>query len=1102
MRYFLAGVFWGHSVFFRIGKLLNSLQYNVDKSIDETLYKNDTFLSSKWNFVEYNILRWSRRHSYYIFLTLILVCLLIANLLIWKDQLAPLAIEYFPRWKKLIEWQGGFLAGQLTILGVVYPIVIGLIGVLFQNKSAKKTLFPIYQMYSGFMFAGLSGLVLSIFIVAGYFLSAAMEDSTYIAICITTALWLIFNVLLTSWFFITTFLMLDEAKRDRLVVRYTIHELCETDIRHRIRELLLLNAVQNKLLSNPDEQLLKVSTYKFSDDKYNEIAIRSKKQIYIKNVYFSVINTVIRYHLWKLKIIHWLNNHKWRKWIFSNINFRSLSKYSHTTPEIVIQPIWTNENNTGLVVCRYTDLDIGWLSKTLIRASFATRKASENNDKSLTSMMLGFVGSANDSIREKNIAEFKYALDNIVKWHIEIASALSFLNDNTEEDNWLLLPTASYFSRSYLDEILTEYYRLAKAAVELIPENIEFFDEIIYLHKRLFARREKLVKREGFSLIQGSYFTWSLLMEWRSYSSSSSDMRIANKYEDVLFDFVGSWESWLDYIEPRTKRLNNLPSSLPLFLTHLEFTAHTAITALRYNNVEAAGWGVDMLNNWVEKLSFREHGHGLEEYRWYSELVTHDLLLKSEHDNTWVILLKGNEFNIQSAFNIAINNAAFDLRVITACYIILKPDLNGNLQIKKYIRALLSCDSIHHSGSLRGRKKSINTASDILGAYIRHRDYPNYGEGSYSSWLSNALDSFGRVNEQRRVSGRIYSGWGRDDPQSMNSAYVDIAMSFSNSQWQLESRWFDIIFSDAFRHQDQESIVNDLQEWIKLSDEINEPILTPKDRLESNRNNFKSSINQIINNINQRKNDIVSEAEIDDELLKNFGLICSKAIKGENNNLEFPLDLFKFVSFNDCVEENNLHRINIENYRKDSVSKGISTNRAINEDEWLQDATKNNVEFNILRKLLWYKTTDSKVYASAENNILDISDLSKKIDDPVLFSGNSELNRLLNEARYKRDLADKFNIYFIDGYGSNYLCHIGKITVYRIHFSDVNFSLLTTKMLFESLKFGKVMDQQFVKVEYEPSDNNLNIGVLSINYWMNVVLVEGLPCIKTEILES
>lgn len=1077
--------------------MLNTLQSHIDKNINDTLYKNKVFLSSKWNFLEKNILNWSQRHCYYICLIVLLASLLVSNLLIWKEELTPFVIEYLPHWKKLIDWQQGFLAGQLTIVGVVYPLVIGLIGVLFQNKSAKKTLFPVYQMYSGFMFAGLSGLFLSIFIIAGYFLRASMDESTYLAICITTALWLTFNILLTCWFFNATFFMLDEEKRDRFIVRFTIHELCETDIRHRIREVLLLNMIQYKALADPDKSVLKVSTYKFSDDKYKEIIIPSATPIQITNIYFAIINIVIRYHVCKLKILRWLNNSARGKLLVSKKGFKFLNFNSNVNPEIVVQPIWIREN-MSLVVVRYVGLNLGWFSKLLIKYSFTVKQREEVYDKSLTSMMLAFVGTANDSIREKNIVEFKYALRNIVKWHVEIASALSFLNDNKEEDNWLLLSTTNFFSRSYLDEILTEYYRIAKAAVELIPENIDFFDQVIYLHKQIFLERERLVKREGFLLIQGSYFTWPLLMEWRSYKSSSSDMSVANKYEDVLFDFVGSWESWLDYIESSSKQRDNLVDSLPLLLTHLEYTAHTAISALRYNNIEAAGWGVDMLNNWYEKLSINDDSHGFEEYSWYSELVTHSMLLESLDGQLWITVLNGNAFNFQSAFNIALKNAVFDLRIITACYILLKPNLNDD-KIRQYIRALLSGDSIHPTGSIGYGVPSVSNASDILGAYIRHRDYSNNGNGSYGIWLSNVLESFGRVNENRRVSGRIYSGWGRNDPFSMNCAYVEIAVSFSNNQWQLESKWFDIIFSEAFRHQDQEQLVRDLHEWLKLSDEIKEPFFISKGEFDNNLENFKSSIQRVIEHINQRQNDNVVEAKIDEQLLTQFGLTCSETLMGEAQSLEFPLNLFESISFNRNQEGNDLFKINVQQYLKKNIAKNINTNRAINEEGMLKEAINENIKINILKALLWYKNSDSKVYLNEENNINDISELGKSIINPILFSGSSKLNRFLRDAKYKQDVADKFNISFIDGYGKYYICHIDNIIVYRILFSDVNFSLLTTKNLFESIKFTIVAERQFVKVNYEPSEENENIGILSLNYMMGVKFKEDLLCIKTEL---
>jgi hypothetical protein len=1086
-------------VFFKIGKLLNSLQYHINKNIDETLYQNKVFLSSKWNFLQHNILRWSQRHSHYIFLTVILAILSTINLVIWKDELAPIVISYFPYWRKLIEWQGSFLAGQLTIVGVVYPLVIGLIGVLFQNKSAKKTLFPIYQMYSGFMFAGLSGLFLSVFIIAGFFMSASFGESTYLAICLITALWLTFNVLLTSWFFTATFLMLDETKRDRLIVRFTIHELCEIDIRHRLRELLLQNAVQQKILVNPDEAVLKVSTYKFSDNKYDEIVLQSKDKTHVTNVYFSIINAVIHCHLYRLKILNWFNKTGVGSWLVSNKGFNWLKFDFNAEPEIVVQPMWKSEKQTGLVLVRYAGFNLGWFSRFFIKASFKVKYVEEGLDKSLTSMMIGFVGTANDAIREKNIGDFKYALENIVKWHVEIASALSFLNDNKEEDNWLLLQTSNFFSRSYLDEILSEYYRISKAAVELIPENIAFFDEVIYLHKRLFSRRDKLVKREGFSLIQGSYFTWSLLMEWRSYSSTSADMRIANKYEDVLFDFVGSWESWLDYIEPRSKRLNDLPNSLPLFLAHMELTAHTSISALRYNNAEAAGWGVDMLNNWIEKLSVREHGHGLEEYRWHSELVTHDMLLKSSDNELWQTALNGKEFNLRSAFNIALSNAAFDLRIITACYILLKPNSIIDDQVKQYVKALLSCAAIHPTGSIGGRTKSVTRASDILGAYIRHRDYPNYGEGSYGSWLSKVLESFGRVNEKRRVSGRIYLGWGRDDPQSMNSAYVEIAVSFSTNEWQLERKWFDIIFSNAFRHIDHESLVRDLNDWLKVADEMVNSQLISHENHTKNIENFKTSIQIIIQLINEHKKGVIAEAEIDEALLTQFGVIFSEQLNKVNSTPDFPINLFDTIGVNGKATTNNSFKVNIQEYKKENVAVNVDINRAVNEEDWLKDATNSNIKTNILRAFVRYQTTELHTYTSAENNVNDCIKLSKSIRNPVLFVGDDKLSRFLYDARYNQDIANKYGISFIDGHGRYYICSIGNIEVYEIRFTDVEFSLLTTKELFEAIDFTKVAENQFVKVKFEASEKDESIGVLSLNYWMDITFKMDQPCIKFEL---
>jgi hypothetical protein len=210
-------------VFNTIGKLLNTLQFHVNKNIDETLYQNKVFLASKWNIIERNILKWSQHYVLYTALLFLLSGLISSVLLLWKADIVNSFGSYFPYWKELTKWQDTFLAVQLTIAAVVYPLIIGLVGVLFQNKSSKRTLLPIYQKYSGFMLAGFSGFALSLFIILAYFLRASFAESTYTALCLTSAMWLSFNILLTGWFFAVTFLMLDESKRGRLIIRFSIH---------------------------------------------------------------------------------------------------------------------------------------------------------------------------------------------------------------------------------------------------------------------------------------------------------------------------------------------------------------------------------------------------------------------------------------------------------------------------------------------------------------------------------------------------------------------------------------------------------------------------------------------------------------------------------------------------------------------------------------------------------------------------------------------------------------------------------------------------------------------------------------------------------------
>jgi hypothetical protein len=1053
------------------GRLFKTISYRVDKEIKESLYKNQVFLDSQWSFLENSIVQWSTHYTKYIVLALGLAALMVANLTLWQPILKPYVISAIPNWRSLLEWQGLFLAGQLTVIGVVYPLVVGLIGILFQNKSAKKVIFPIYQKYSGFMFAGLSGLALSIFIIAGALARASLNDSAYVTICMTSAIWLVFNLLLTAWFFVQTFRMLDDSSRDRLVFRFSIHETCEFDVRHRIQQALIGSAVKHELLSNPNKAVLEVQTLNFSSNASKEI---------IRSVHRGKSLNDIRYWLINIAI--------WFQIVMLNLKKQKGGK-------LIIQSSRRNQSGKEMIVAMYEGFNINPIVKSLIKSAFSFDDQSSTNDDGFESVLSGLIGPVNDALKEKDAKSFSEAIDNLASWHTEVAQALSFYNDGNL-DNWLLLPSNGSFGRSYLNQLLSEYHRLSKDAVEKIPENASYYKDMLYLHKKIYAKRDNLVKTEIRSLIQGGYHLWYLLVEWRSYTSQSNDLRIASKYEDILYDFVGAWESWMIYIEPKHRRTGDTDQVYPAFITHLEFTASTAISALRFGNYKAAGWGVDMLNNWLENFSYREHFHS--EYLWRSVLINHTLLSKPESDVVWYEILKGNDYKYLEAFEISFKNAHLDLRVITACYMLIKPESDNQQILVKYIKALLTGEKIHPTGTVGKSNHDIKTGGDLLGAYIRHRDYRNYGDGTYGGWLSSILESFGRLYDEKRVSGRIYMGWGASEPKSMNKAYVEIALSLSDRKWSLSGNWQEAVLSNAFRSRDRKSIVSDLRDWIKITKEDHEYLLFPMEELASRRENFEASINDVVSKIKGVEGKLVKEAQIDLGRLKAFGVACSEFLL--NTDQKFPINLFDgALDLQATVADENSFSVAISNYAKADIALGVDTQRVINEYEWMSEHVSGDIKFNIFRALLKYNPTASFTYSDDASILKDISNISEGLACPVLFSGNQDLISILRRAPYEKGYSDDFNIVRKDGLGDGYVCHIGRCEVYSLRFSDVNYSLLTSKEIFENIAFRRLDEGQYVEAKFVLDKGSDIQGELQFEYWMDVELADDVDCIKLEL---
>ena len=1048
-------------------KCFTTLSQHVQQQISESLHLNGDYRHARWSLAERNIVRWSDSFERYIPLTILLAGLTICDIMLWSDQLFSLKIFQQTSWRRLLEWQEGFLAGQLTIVGVIYPLVVGLVGVLFQNKSARKILFPVYQTYSGFMFAGLSGLTLAAVIIIGYFIRPVVSDHLYAAYCLTVAMWFLSNVLLTAWFFVQTFRFLHEPFRDKLILRFSINEACEQDVRERLRLLFLESAVPNKLIANPRPEVMEVKSYRYGDEGFAEIWRKGDRHGSISDVRFWMINLAISWQIFLLRL-------------------RGISG-----AVLIIRPGYRSNGVPRFVLARYDRFRVNKLASILIKYAFTIEQSRPPSATGLSVMIGAITGSANDALRAGSPKDFENAVDTVVEWHTEIAHSLAFTNDSGEQDNWLLLPSNAFFARTYQDELIGEYYRLARDAVSMLTESPRYFKKLLYLHPHIYAQRESLSDGEIRPLLRGSYYLWSILLEWNSVGNRSADARRRDCYEEAVYEFVGAWESWTSYIEPRSRRSTDTARAYPAFIAHLELTALSAVEAIRFGDMWAASWGVDMLNNWFHKVSFESHWD--KDYLWRSMLVNHRHLRSDSTPEDWRPILRGHESDSLAAAGIAYKNTSLDVRVLTACYMLMKPIDEERDHLARLVKALLSGEAVQESGG-NATGSSILQAGDLVGSYIRQRDYRGIRQG-YGEWLASILRSFGSLFEERRVSGRVYvGGWGASSVGSMNASFVEIALSLSSTPWRLRNDWQEALVSEAFQHSDREDLISDMNDWLRIVDERQEySLISDEGDLTQLKANFTESVRNLINWISQNQIERVTDAPVDRARIGSFERLCSEAILRFSRD-SFPGNLFESVTNDADLPDKFSYRVNINKYEKSNIAEGLQANVAVNEDEWLESIAVDSFKGRLIHKVFSQPSCSDTSFERIGDLLDAIYQASQDLACPVLLSGSQAMKAAVRRLLLEDSSCRRYKLSRLDGFGEAYVCHIGRCEVFSVGVDREETSLLTSKEKFLGLRLSRLSNGLNAAVTFTADEDEPQQGTLQISYALDVDLDDNTPC--------
>jgi len=1049
------------------GFLLNTLNYNIEKNLKESIYCNQSFLGNKWNLFERQVIKWAGSPGQYVILLIIAFMLNMICIYLWLPDIRIHIHKWNQPWGDLVNWQSVILATQLTIIGLIFPLVLGFVGLLLNNKTANKALWTIYSKYSGFMFVGFSSLLLSGIIIIGQYVHPWLSYSDDIIFSIGISVWFLFNISLLGWFLYSTFEFISNDNRKNILLRYCINEALVDEVKARLSELIPGNAAEIGLIprniDNDDQPV--VTTFYYARDKDNKYTFSYQKRKYLKNIYFRLLSVYVRY--WK-RISLFLSTGEEKVELALPVSGKAKSDFK-----------WTIALSTN---------PLSIFSKFFLWLCYSFSKNSDLEVSNMKPIINALINDIDDALRENNIRLFKISINEMEDWHSQILSTSSFKNDSGEWDNWLLLGDGSFGNRTLLNILSGEYYELSLVAVKKISESNRFYEAFcnFYLHIYIHKNIERLAVQVTKELITNHYYLFTALVSWHK-NVDKSEESTKEQYDNSLISFVGSWENWPTWLGIKEEKKGKSLQSIDQHMHHLVCSARLLINALRHQDIEAATWSADILNNWYAKVF---SGSKPFLYDWNNEFLVHTLLSQNIENPIWLQIHNNNNFNDIDATKLAISNTWFDVRMVAAAYITNKPVSTLTPEIINIIFALIKGDRLKESGGVARARVPIRDGSNILEIFIRQSWYWEYSENSYGSWLDSVVESFGRIEARRYVSGRVYTGWGSSDVRHLKNSYMVFAIMYSQREWGISTNVMKFLFSNVVELNHRETLIRDLEEWLAPSEAVIEKVkcFIVADDIDKLLLNYKASLNAVIDNIRNQNNQHLIGEPIDNLVLGEIGKCASKSGFTDIVGL-IPQRLFDDIEYVDVLDDSKKITQILTDFDRQYVTEGADLNGY---DGIVDEIISSSISINIFRRLITGLPFSKEVSGPPQillNNILvDIELLKNKNYQPVMFVGSHEVQQFLDAALWGLDDeldSSLFDIRRDDGYPESYMCHINNIEVYSLPFNDAEFSLLIAKDCFNYLEFRRIGDGVYVDVEFVEEENDASKGELKLSYWMN-----------------
>ncbi|MDM9614619.1 hypothetical protein [Kosakonia cowanii] len=809
-----------------LGKLLTGISDQIRKEFRSSLKNNHDYRRNSWNLPEKMQVYCS---LYYLKAMFLLWCGAFTALLI-SEHFRPLFCQFAEKHLTgiagLTAWTSSLLGSQVTLIGIVFPLVVGLISVLFQKKSSRIHIQSAYQLHSGFMFAGLSGLSLTGFIlVEGLFISRG-DKYLDTAFAVTAFIWMLFNIFLSIWFFITSLNVLDDTKRERLMLKY---------FHSHIVSRYLQDSIVRRNITYPGIYL--------GENKV--------KGIKIERIY-NPLNKQQKFIYYKIKGNERVQNIYLRPLFFL---LRWIKKIPGETAIVTLLP-GGGFKNKEIALMSYSGVRPSRVWIVLFRLCFRT-----GIDEDMTeyrNIARGFYGEVYDTLEDKNTTAFEYAAARLVTTYSSLKNSFKHNKNGNYIDECETLNEFATLSQSFH----FCFSIFCRDAVKTIETSGRYYNKVMDMPSQIYRYSEGKTKSDYQRCIESLFSVWHSLIDWRAGYGENLSVSQNQRYMELIISFIGKWEFSNRWAMPEQE--SGQHSYADFMLQHLCTAPRIVMSAATSDDLFATEHSIDMLLLWLSQTRLEKDYEA--EHRWHSTFLTPSFLELPYASSEWTKILRGSSYSERTAHSIIFNNALTDIRLLIAGYFLtyLK---TKNIPLHETVRRLLKSELAYPTGAHDRCSTELTTATDIIDSIIRIESPSDNKENSWYARLSGLIEIFSSYNERPIVTGRTYMT-SYENIRDLYHSYATFAIMLSSSALPVSRRVRTALDDNLFSYNAKLQIIYQLQSLRYVSDKIRYNVLITDEQYEERGAYFNETLDSYIKTFSESMNNEIINTEIDNGRLR------------------------------------------------------------------------------------------------------------------------------------------------------------------------------------------------------------------------------------------